>query len=100
MNYQQMNYQQLMALICLTATVSYRVWAFTQSLPLLSHRRMTFWCGLFFTFSSWQWGEQVEFMTALGGFVAGWMYMRIRLSMKAAHLFGKEVSGGLFKEGL
>jgi hypothetical protein len=61
---------------------------------------MTFWCGLFFTFAFWQWGEQVEFMTALGGFVAGWMYMGIRLSLKAEHLFGKEVSGGLFKEGL
>jgi hypothetical protein len=29
-----------------------------------------------------------------------WMYMGMRLFMKADHLFGKDVSGGLIKEGL
>jgi hypothetical protein len=49
-----MNDRQIMASIWFIATVGYRVWAYKQSVPILNHRRMTFWCGLFFTFAFWQ----------------------------------------------
>jgi hypothetical protein len=95
-----MDNHEITALFWLVEAVAYRVWAFKQSVPILDHRRMTFWCAMFFAFGFWQWGEQGEFVCAFGGFIAGWIYMGVRSALKAHHLFGKQIADCLTQQGL
>ena len=75
---------------------------FKQSTPIPEHRRLTFWSLLAFALAFWLWGDQDSSFLAFAGFIVGYGYCAVRMSLKAQHLFGKDVSvsDALTKEGL
>jgi len=95
-----MQNNEILGLFWLVITIGYRYWVFKQSVPILPHRRLTFWYLLVFAYCFTAWSGNDYFPTGFGGFVGRYVYSAVRQNVKAHHLLGKEVADLLTKEHL